>query len=382
MPKGRIVVTGLIGALPLAGASMHWLQYVLGLHDLGYDVLYLEDTGAWYWDPASDSLVEDHTLAVQHVKNMMSQVGLEDKWTFINGKAEVFGCAGADLKDFLKTADLLLHVTGAMYLADEYVRIPRRAYVDTDPGFIQIRAARGSVQDVEHLKQHTAHFTFGVNVGTSASSVPTCGFEWIPTVQPLCMKLWPASALPPRDAPFTTIVKWQAYEPEEFNGDVYGLKDIEFEKFKTLPGLVGRPMELAMAGAPPQQDLAALGWRSRSGPKVSASLDRYRDYIRDSYGEWSVAKNAYVKLRTGWVGDRSPVFLASGRPVVLQSTGFENWLPSGKGIVPFKTLEEAVEAVRCVEQDYANHSASARELAHSVFDSRVVLEKLVAQATQ
>jgi hypothetical protein len=373
----RIVVTGLIGSIPLAGLTLHYLQYVLGLRELGHEVLYLEDTGTWYYDPQTDAMVDNNSLPVTYLKETMDAYGLSDSWTFVDHQGESFGVTGSKFRDFLTTADVLVHVTGAMFLRDYYLKIPRRAYIDTDPGYIQLRIAGGSERDLEHLKLHTIHFTFGCNLGASDCLIPTAGVDWHSTVQPVCLALWPIAPIPPADAPYTTILKWQTYRAVEYEGEVYGMKDVEFMKFLSLPQMMDQSLELAMVGRPPVDELEALGWRCRSGLEISSSLESYRQYIQGSRGEWSIAKNGYVRTHSGWFSDRSATYLASGRPVILQATGFERWLPTGEGLFQFSEPKDVLAAFEAINGDYERHCLAARELAETFFDSSKVLVKLL-----
>lgn len=375
----RVVVTGLIGSIPMAGLTLHYLQYVLGFRDLGHEVLYLEDTGSWYYDPDSDSMVDNQDLALNHLSRTMGSFGLDGNWTLVDHLGGVHGLAGVQLNEFLRTADLFVNVTGAGMLREKYCGIPRRVYVDTDPGYVQVRIANGSRKDRDHLAKHNVHLSFGCNIGEPECRVPSVGFEWQPTVQPLAMDLWNA-AMPPPNAAFTTVLKWQSYDPVEYQGEIYGLKQEEFRKFRSLPQETNAVLELAMAGEPPEEDLASYGWRRRPARSISDTIDSYRRYIRDSYGEWSVAKSGYVKMRSGWFGDRSASYLASSRPVVLQSTGFERWLATGEGVFSFSTLEEAREAILVIQAAYGYHSRAAREIAEERFDARKVLPDLIASA--
>lgn len=359
---------------------MHWLQYVLGLRDLGHSVLYLEDTGAWYYDPVADEVVESCGTALAHLEATMRAHGLQESWTFIDHTGEEYGVTGRKLAEFLDSADLLVHVTGAMYLRDRYRRIPRRAYVDTDPGFVQFRAAGGSEKDAAHLRSHNCHFSFGCNIGTPACSIPTLGLHWQPTVQPLCLDLWPLTPGPSVFAPLTTVVKWQGYKPEKHNGNEYGLKDVEFMRFIELPARTEQPLELAMAGAPPVEGLEARGWTCRNGPELTKTFEDYRNYLQYSRGEWSVAKNGYVKANSGWFSDRSAAYLALGRPVVVQSTGFETWLPTGLGVLSFASLDEACAAIETLNSDYDKHCSAARDIAVEYFAAPKVLSHLLQGA--
>jgi hypothetical protein len=376
----RIVMTGLIGSIPLAGLTMHYLQYVLGLHRLGHDVLYVEDTGTWYYDLATDSMIEDESPAVAYLRETMTAHGLEEKWTFIDHKGVEHGCVGRRFRDFVASAELFINVTGAGIMRDEYVRIPRRAFIDTDPGYIQLRIAQGSAKDIEQLGFHDSHFTFGMNLGKPGCRIPTCGLSWQGTVQPLCLDLFPAPPPARIDAPFTTIMKWQTYDAIEHEQEVYGLKDIEFLKFADLPVRADQAMEIAYMGSPPVDDLTDKKWRLRRGQEVSATVGDYLAYIASSRGEWSVAKNAYVKMHSGWFSERSACYLAFGRPVVVQDTGFSDWMRTGLGVMPFTDLEKAVEAIADIAERYETHRDAAREMAAEYFDARKVLPELLGIA--
>ena len=373
----RIVVTGLIGSIPLAGLTLHYLQYVLGLRRLGHDVLYLEDTGAWYYDPVRDEMTNDPSTAVDHLSAVMSGVGKNAPWSLVHLQGDTYGVREQHLQDFVKTADLFLNVTGAGLMRDDLYAIPRRAYIDTDPGYVQLRIASGSERDLEHLRRHTHHFSFGHNIGTRGCSIPEVGFTWHSTRQPIVLNFWQSAEAAPRSAPFTTVLKWQTYDAIEYEGEVYGMKDAEFMKFLDLPGYVTAPLEIAATGKPPTDDLESRGWRYLSARSVSASVEKYRSYIQRSRGEWSVAKSGYVKLHTGWFGDRSASYLASSRPVALQSTGFEEWLPTGSGLVSFSTYEQAIESLSELVGNYSRHSQAARDLAQEFFRSEVVLSALL-----
>ncbi len=378
----RIVITGLIGSIPLAGLTLHYLQYVLGLRALGFEVLYLEDTGSWYYDPETDSMVENVALPLEYLDKTMAAYGMDECWTFVDHRGQIHGQAGRKFEEFLRTSTLFINVTGAGLLRDSYRRIPHRAYVDTDPGYIQMRIANGSEKDLDHLRGHTSHFSFGCNIGLAGCRIPTVGFSWRPTVQPLCLELWPVWPPATRAAPFTTVLKWQTYDPVEYEGETYGLKDVEFVRFQDLPRHCSVEFELAMSGAPPLKDLHGRGWRCRPALAISKSIEDYQNYIRGSRGEWGVAKNGYVKMQSGWFGDRSASYLASGRPVLMQSTGFENWLPTGSGVMPFSSIDECLDAIRAVEGNYPQHCRTAREIAGAHFDASKVLTRLVEEALQ
>ena len=374
----RIVVTGLIGSIPLAGLTLHYLQYVLGLKQLGHDVLYLEDTGTWCYDPSSDGMVEDSSSGVEYLAHIMRNFADTESWTFIDHQQKTYGVSGKKFKSFISSADMLINVTGAGLIREDYERIPARVYVDTDPGFIQLRLANDNTQDRYHLGLHNAHFSFGCNIGLNKCLIPEGGFTWRPTRQPICMDLWPQTPAD-RHAPLTTIMKWKSYSPEKYDGETYGLKDLELMKFIRLPELARRPLELAISGDPPQAKLEKTGWRVRPAFTISRSIDVYRKYIQDSSGEWSIAKNAYVSTYSGWFSERSACYLASGRPTVLQETGFSEWLDTSSrlGVIPFTSADDALEAVTQFSSNYQKNCEVAREMAHEYFSAGKVLQNLL-----
>jgi hypothetical protein len=392
----RIVVSGLLGSLPLAGLTSHYVQYVLGLRQLGHEVLYLEDTG-WWWDPWSRTYWDEWTthsdVAASHpsafLDRLMREFDMADWWTYVDIHGEVAGRSGARLAEFLSTADLFVHVTGGGRMKDEYMAIPRRAYVDTDPGYFQIWAAIcNETPEYAHLtsmgkiRAHTSHFSYGRNIGLPGCSIPDLGFTWHPTTQPLVLSLWPVArpALP--GAPYTTVIKWRPYGPLEYRGRTYGLKDLEFRKFVDLPSVAPVSLELASEGDPPVPPAALRqrGWGVREAWEASDSLTTYRSYIHASRGEWCIAKNIYVDTWSGWFSERSAVYLASGRPVLAQSTGFETWLPVREGLLSFSTPDEAVAGFEAIEANYARHCRVAREIAEAHFRAETVLQSMLDTA--
>jgi hypothetical protein len=112
----------------------------------------------------------------------------------------------------------------------------------------------------------------------------------------------------------------------------------------------------------------AHGWLAEDGPSVSLTPDAYRNYIAASRGEVSVAKNVYVALNTGWFSCRSACYLAAGRPVVVQDTGFSRLIATGRGLHAFSDTDQAAEAIRAVGPDYAREACSARAVARADFD--------------
>lgn len=406
----RIVVTGLIAQHPLlGGVAWDYAQYAAGLRQLGHDVYYFEDSGEWPYTldggpSGREWIAYDCEPNVRHLAAVMERVGLADRWAYRFPIApKWFGLSDAKRREVLRTADLLINVSGSLVTPSDYRRIPRLAYIDSDPVFTQIKLAlpRGHLRFRRRVDAHHAHFTFGERL---SSSVVPARHNWRPTRQPIVLSEWRRGGTP-RDV-YTTVMSWTSYRPLRYRGQTYGQKDAEFVHFLDLPGHV-RParLEVALSGRGhtgwQTADLAAVlrdsetirssepsledllkhrGWRVVHSLGVCAGLDAYRSYIQSSKGEWSVAKNGYVQGRSGWFSCRSACYLAAGRPVVVQDTGFSSVIPSGLGVLAFSTPVEAVAAVREVEGDYRRHSRAAREIAGGYFDSRLVLKQLVEEA--
>jgi len=378
----RIVVSGLVGHHPLGGMTWHYVQYLLGLTRLGHDVYYLEDTGKWPYDPARGEEVENCAFNVGYVAGVMSHFGLRDRWAYRGGApARWFGLPDREREDVLRSADLLINVSGSLGRPQEYRQVRRLAYVDTDPVFTQVGIARGRPGFRDRVDAHDVHFSFGERV---AESGPATGHRWRPTRQPVVLDEWHPAA-PRRDA-FTTVMNWKAKSrPAVHDGRSYGQKDVEFSRFLDLPGRVA-PIVLEVAAnagrgrQAPNDLLRARGWRVVDPEGLCLDFASYRRYVESSMAEWSVAKHGYVEGQAGWFSERSACYLAAGRPVVLQDTGFSAVLPVGEGIVPFSTMDEAAAAVREVGGHYPRHAAAARAIAEEYFDSDKVLGRLTDEA--
>jgi hypothetical protein len=250
-------------------------------------------------------------------------------------------------------------------------------YIDSDPVFTQVKLARGQVDFRRNVDLHDMHFSFGE---CGFDGIPQTGQQWRPTRQPIVLSEWHGG--PPTKGAFTTVMNWTSYNLVSHEGQNYGQKDEEFKRFLDLPSAVAPTvLEVALSVGKtkraPRELLAHRGWRVVDPAVVCPDLDSYRRYVESSKAEWSVSKNGYVKGRSGWFSCRSACYLAAGRPVVLQDTGFSSVLPVGEGLLAFSTFDEAVDAVRGVEEDYSRHAAAARPIAEEYFDSDRVLSKLL-----
>jgi hypothetical protein len=257
----------------------------------------------------------------------------------------------------------------------------RRAFVDLDPAFTQIRAAGGDRGWREVLSEHDAHFTLGENIGRPGCSVPTAGFTWHPTRQPIALELWPPLT-PDPSAPFTTVGRWDEQRRDvHFAGQTYSWrKRVEWLKFLDLPQRTGERFVVAMDVAKAPADLALLerhGWEVSDPIALSADPWLYRDFIRQSKGEFTVAKDLNVRLASGWFSDRGACYLAAGRPVVTQDTGFGRALPTGAGLFAFHGVEQASSSIRAIAADYAAQSRRAGEIARERFSAEAVVAALL-----
>jgi hypothetical protein len=376
----RIIVTGLIAQYPLGGVTWDYVQYPVGLANLGHDVFYFEDTGQWPFNPVEGGLGADCAYNVSYLAEVLRRFGLEDRWAYrFPWRSQWYGLPDLSRNKVLGSADLLINVSGTLARLDEYRHIPRLVYIDTDPVFTQLKLARGQEDFRKLVDKHDVHFSFGER---HSSLVPETGHDWHPTRQPIVLAEWQPSRLG-RNV-FTTVMNWTSYKPITFNGRTYGQKDIEFQRFIDLPKLVApTKMELAVNAGKvrrtPHDLLRHKGWHIVDPAQVCSDLDQYRAYVETSFAEWSVAKNGYVEGQMGWFSCRSACYLAAGRPVVVQETG--HVLPTGSGILTFRTLEEAVAGIRAVEGEYVHHSRAARAIAEEYFDASRVLSKLINVAT-
>jgi hypothetical protein len=284
-------------------------------------------------------------------------------------------------------ADLFLNVSGSCWLREPYRAARVKAYLDTDPGYSQaklaaVAAGRGDESmrfSVDLIRRHDVFFTLGEAIGTPACRIPTAGLTWHPTRQPIALERWPVTRAP--DGAFTTVMSWKIEPtPPVVDGRAYGGKDVEFERFLDLPARTPERLEVAVSGAAPRARLTAAGWHVRDGHAVSATMGAYRDYLAAARGELSVAKNAYVALASGWFSTRSAAYLACGKPVVVQETGFSARIPPGPGLHAFTTAEEAVAALAAIRADYDAACRHARAVAETHFAAQHVCARLLADA--
>ena len=369
----KIVLAGIIARYPFGGVTWCSLMYLLGLRRLGHDVLYVEDTGECVYDPVHDTRSLDPGYGTAYIESALAPFGLGDHWSFVNYDGAYHGLSAEAVRRWCRDADLFLNLSGGSWFwRDEYRRIPHKAFLDSDPGFTQLAIAKGEPWYVEFFQGFDRLFTFGANIGTPASPVPTGSFAWHPTWQPVTLADWQTSA-PFRDR-FTTVMTWRT---ESFT-DVEGNKDLEFVKYLDLPARTAQRFELAVNG--PAALLQAHGWNPVDAMSMSRTPWSYRDFIQGSRAEFGVAKHTYVTTRSGWFSDRTACYLAAGRPALFQDTGWSAHLPAGEGLLAFSSPQEALAGIDSINSDYARHARRAQELAREHFAAERVLPRLIEEA--
>ncbi len=378
------MVLHLAGRYPLGGIGWQAVHYVVGLARLGHDVYYVEDSAAHPYDPRIKSIAEDSSYGVAFLADAMARFGLADRWAYVDPvTGACHGLSRERLTRLYREADALFNVCAATHLKEEHLRCPVRVYVETDPVFEQIRVAEGDRQAIEDLQDHTHHFTYGENLGQPDSPIPLEKFAWMTTRPPVVLDLWPA-ACDLQAERFTTVATWRNVGKDiPFRGETYQWsKHVNFLRLLDLPRRTRQPLELALelADHGTRELLGRNGWRVTEAFEASRDLDAYQRYIRRSRGELTATKDLVVRTRSGWFSDRSVCYLAAGKPVVTQDTGFGKLVPTGAGLFAFSTVEEAAAAVDEVNRDYERHCLAARRVAQEYFAADRVLTRLCRDA--
>jgi hypothetical protein len=286
----------------------------------------------------------------------------ENACQVFNGGEATYGMSRGDL---VRAADgaLLVNISGHLKAEFVFEAAARRAYVDQDPVYTQLwRSEYGKELS---LGAHDVFFTVGLNIGTPHSPIPDCGIKWHPMLPPVVTDYWPFS-IDTSSRRLTTIASWAGYSDLCYGGEWYGAKAAEFERFARLPVESGQECEVAMRRHERDECGVQLlrdgGWTVTDARRLN-DLDVYQQYIARSRGEIGIAKNAYVKGRSGWFSDRASHYLASGKPVLAQGTGFERHVSTGRGIIAFNSMAEAIEGIAAINGDYEAHCRAARAFA-------------------
>ncbi|MBM3474172.1 MAG: hypothetical protein FJX75_12965 [Armatimonadetes bacterium] len=382
----RLVVLGMMGRCPFGGQTWLYLNWLRGLRALGHDVWYVEDDTVWPYDPERETVTDDCVYALRHIRDCMDRIGLPDRWALrLAGRPDAcWGLSPQDLATLYASCDALLNIVGATGLRDEHLTAPLRVYVETDPVTAELRLAAGDAHTREAFANHHVLATYGENYGGEDCGVPLNGLDakYRTTRQPIDLDLWPM-AFDPHARFFTTIGNYrQDGSDVEYRGETYRWsKHHEWGKFMDLPTRTPQPFEVALKVDDPgdQARLMAHGWRVISPLAMSLGIfGAYPEFIRRSRAEWTVAKDQNVRLRSGWFSERDACYLASGKPIVAQDTGFSNLLPTGEGLFAFSTMEQVLAAIDAINADYTRHCRAARAIAEEYFEARKVTARLLA----
>jgi hypothetical protein len=373
--RGVLVVWGLLGRLPFGGMTWQVLHHLVGFRRLGFDVWYVEDSDCYVFDPVTWWPTPEFAPNVRYVDSWLRRAGFADRWVFrAPGTDEYFGALDrAGLARLYGEADAVFNLCGAQEIEPRHESIRRLVMLETDPVASQVAVALGDEEEIRHLDHHHHHFTYGANMGAPDCPVPLERYAWQTTRPPVCVDWWAAPG-PPGRAALTTVATWRHEEGHlMFGGETWQwTKHEAFLRFGSLPRRSPLPLELAL-GRLDEDDAAVLrrdGWRLHP---ALIDPEAYRTYIRGSLGEFTVSKELVVRSRCGWFSDRSASYLAAGRPVITQDTGFTSSLPTGEGLLAFAGENDALAAIEDVANDYERHSAAAAEIAREFFSAERVL---------
>ena len=388
MKRKRIVVMGFMGSMPIAGVIWQHVHYVVGLQRLGHDVYYIEDSARLPYNPETFEVTTEFDYAARLLSRLSREFGFKTRWAFCARYLPGNPTAGLPLqkiRQLYREADAILNVCGTQEFNDDLLVSDRILYIESDPGVEQIKIDKKVKSTIQYLRRHRALFTFGENIGTKSFPVPRHGFRWLPTRQPVVTDLWKTERTPAGAAMFTSVANWSTS----------GLKDIwwrrekylwsksrEFLRFVAAPAKAGETFELAtnIDDDATRRRFERNGWRLRCPLQMSVDYWLYRDYIQRSKGEFTVAKDQYVRLNTGWFSDRSACYLAAGRPVITQETGFTNICGGKAGLLSFRSVDEIVDAAKQINRDYAKHSRAAYDIAREFFEAENVLKSILDRA--
>lgn len=389
MSRKKIIVLGYMGRCPIAGIIWQHIHYIVGLQRLGHEIYYVEDTSMYPYNPVTQ--VADDSYVAQVLGKLASQYGFEDHWAYCARYIEPFATIGMDrnaLTKLYKEADCALNISGSHALNEELASIRQLIYIESDPGVEQIKIDNGEQDTIDYLRAHQCLFTFGENIGTATFPVPLHDFTWPTTRQPVVTDFWFDADQAPLLAPealLTSICNWSTAGKKDIvwrNSNYLWSKSTAFLQFAKAPKRCGEPFELAteIVDESERELFCKNDWRLVSPYELSVDWSLYRNYISNSKGEFTCAKDQYVRLNTGWFSDRSACYLAAGRPVITQETGFTAHYGGKEGLLSFSTMEEIVDAVASVRLDYQRHSRAALDIAREIFEAEKVLKSLLERA--
>lgn len=376
--KGRIVVLHLAARYPFAGVVWQLLHHLIGFRELGFDVYYIEDHRAYCYDPVEVTITRDPSRNLRLLSAVLERCGFGGRWAFLDSvREEYVGMARERCLELIRGADAVINLCGATEPRDEHRASRCLVYLETDPGTFQVEYARKIALAREFASAHKLFFTYAANIGASDCKLPAAGINWHTTRPPVLLEDWPTGVGPAEPRAFTTVGTWRNHGSDlVIGGDTYyWSKHVNFRNMLEVARRAEQPIEIATdLKAGPDYDAALAGGFSITPVMpMSLDIDAYRKYISVSRGEFTVAKDIYVRTRSGWFSDRSVCYLAAGRPVVTQRTGFEKFVPEGEGLLGFDTADEAIDSIERVNAGYARHTRAAREIAAEYFGAAKLL---------
>ncbi|HKO79475.1 MAG TPA: hypothetical protein VJU78_03730 [Chitinophagaceae bacterium] len=373
-----IIVGAYMVRYPLGGMMSWVFQHLVGFKALGHEVYFVEkyvyDNSCY--NPVNRTMSNDCSYGAKMTADLLATAGLQDNWCFVDHDGNYYGMSRKKIEAVFQIADCYIDLGTQNGWEQESSSCPRRVLIDGEPGFSQIHHSNNEELE-QRYSRYNYFFTNGYNIGRNGNTIPIGNVHWKHMYSPVHADMFKVST-PAKDAPFSTVMNWQSHKPITYNGNQYGQKDIEFEKFIQLPTLVNSPMEVAVSGKNiPATLLANFKWNVVNGTATTKSYESFCNYVEKSKAEFSVCKNVFVALNTGWFSDKSAVFLACGRPVVLEDTGFSEHLPCGLGLIAVKNVDEASTAITEIENNWDKHSKAAREIAMECLNTRVILKRFM-----
>lgn len=370
-----IILTSFVIRHPVGGVLSNNLQFLTGFARLGHEVYLIEKAGYddSCFDPDRRVSSDDCSAGIRRVAELLTRHGLAGRWCYVDASGGFHGMTANELEELAEHADLFIDRGMHRVWDREMADVPLKVHLDPDPGFRQVKMA----EQEAHPDWYDAHYTYGHNIGSTASSVPDLGIDWGHLFHPIDTSLY-LPTTPPAGAACTTVMNWRPLDIVSLEGRSYGMKDVQFEHFLELPAMVSVPLQVAVEGrSVPRERLTDHGWDVIAALDVTASYDAFHHYVKSSLAEFSVVKDVYHGLHVGWFSDRSAAYLAHGRPVVVQDNGVSDHLPTGEGLFEVSDLTEAAAAIEEIAAHPAHHSEAARSIAEEYLDAGVVLHRFL-----
>lgn len=379
--KPLVIVGGVIANKYRNGGAV-WtrLNWVLGFRQLGYDVVFIEQIERNNCFDAQGRVTTFKLSSnLEYFKKVMQEFDLSESAALVyEDGQECHGMSLREIRDLANDANLVINITGHLRLSEIMDSPACKVYIDLDPGYTQLWHQAGLLD--AHFLAHDKYFTIGEAIGTSECSIPVGDIPWQTTRQPVVLDLWPVSTKGDPER-FTTIASWRDdYGTLQQGGRRLGVKAHEFRRFIGFPGLVSQNCEIALnLYSGDRADLDQLNeheWLVKDPKLVVPDPITFRKYVQESGAEFSVAKEIYRVTNGGWFSDRTVRYLASGKPALVQDTGFSKTYPVGDGLLAFDSMSSAVAGAGEISRNYAAHCQAARQMAETFFDSDKVLGNL------